>query len=92
MRKKATLPAKKDSQKKILQLAPQVDTTLSAFEILRFLHDYQMLMGGKVSKTKLISLRVPENVLELFKSKAQAKGLSYQSEVVKLMIGWLSKP
>lgn len=61
---------------------------MSPEEVARFLDDFAKTTSGVDAKTRLISLRVPENVLDSFKMKAKLKGLKYQSEIVRLMRNW----
>jgi predicted DNA binding CopG/RHH family protein len=41
------------------------------------------------SKPKLISIKVPENLLDLFRKKADLEGIAYQTQIKKLMYSWL---
>ncbi len=61
---------------------------LTPEQTLQFLEDFSNLMHGKDTPTKLISLRVPENILSVFKDKAKKMDLKYQSQIVKLMRDW----
>jgi excinuclease UvrABC nuclease subunit len=40
-------------------------------------------------KTKMISIRIPENILQTFKLQAQLQQRPYQSVIVELMRLWL---
>ena len=62
---------------------------LSPKDTLEFLDQFQKLMLGQDSETKLISIRVPENVLHLFRRQAEAQGMKYQSQIVRLMREWV---
>ena len=55
---------------------------------MQFIEDFRTLSGGIDEPTKLISVRVPGNVLRLFKSKAALQRRRYQSEIVRLMRDW----
>lgn len=61
----------------------------SVSEILHFLEDYRQIASGDEGPTKLISLRVPEKILELFKIKAKHQDKKYQTVIVKLMREYL---
>jgi predicted DNA binding CopG/RHH family protein len=63
--------------------------SLSAEETLRFLEDFAKIVHHRDLPTKLISLRVPENILNAFKVKAKSDGRKYQSVIVNLMRQWL---
>ncbi len=58
-------------------------------EILAFLDSFRKLHSPRPCKSKLISLKVPENLLEAFKHKARASGLRYQTQIKHLMLEWL---
>lgn len=58
-------------------------------QVWKFLEDYNQIIQGKDQVTQAISLRIPKNILEAFKSKAQFKGLKYQTQIVKLMRDWI---
>lgn len=58
---------------------------LSKEDILQFLEDFRNLQSGQDSKTKLISVRIPENVLEAFKTQSRLMGARYQTRIVQLM-------
>ncbi len=62
---------------------------LTPEQTLQFLDDFTKTMHGKDSKTKLISLRVPENIINTFKKKSQDQNRKYQSVIVQLMREWL---
>jgi|GEM_PF-6823811 len=40
-------------------------------------------------KSRLISLKVPEALLEAFKVKSRLSGIPYQTQIKKLMSAWL---
>jgi uncharacterized protein (DUF4415 family) len=60
-------------------------------EIAAFLESYRRLQAAKPAKSKLISLKVPEDLLEAFKLKAKANGLRYQTQIKQLMREWLDE-
>ena len=55
----------------------------------KFLDDFQKITMGKDDKTVPISLRVPRNILDVFKYNSQKKKLKYQSVIVELMRNWI---
>lgn len=60
-------------------------------ERLKFLEDFRLLhAGGERGRSKLISLRLPENLLRIFKMKAEAQGKRYQTKIKELMTEYLS--
>lgn len=76
--------------KKIKQIH-KVQPELTPLQTLQFLEDFRNLVHNKDAKTLAISLRVPENVLNVFKIKAKKKRLKYQSVIVQLMREWLQE-
>ena len=59
-------------------------------QVLRFLEDFRELQKArKPARSKLISLKVPEDLLESFKAKANQTGCLYQTQIKKLMREWL---
>lgn len=58
-------------------------------QVMEFLDSFQQVVSGQDQKTKLISMRVPENVLETFKVIAKNKNQKYQSVIVQLMRDWI---
>jgi uncharacterized protein (DUF4415 family) len=67
------------------------DRQLTPAQILDFLHDYQLLHQGDEGPRKLISIRVPGRLLELFRAKAERQGKRYQTEILRLMRESLEK-
>lgn len=63
-------------------------------QIVKFLDDFRALHGpGKrASKSRMISLKVPEPLLEAFKTKAGLSGIAYQTQIKRLMSEWLDSP
>lgn len=60
--------------------------------IILNIQEDQVLSGELfISPTKLISLKVPEDLLIEFKKKAQKKGHRYQTLIKQLMFEWLQK-
>ena len=62
---------------------------MSPDEIARFLDDFQHLHANKTTKSKLISIKVPEDLLAAFKARARLEGVPYQTQIKKLMRAWL---
>ncbi|MEZ4754675.1 MAG: hypothetical protein R3A13_10285 [Bdellovibrionota bacterium] len=61
---------------------------LSADQIAEFLENYR-LMHAKPSKSKLISIKIPEHLLNTFRSKCEQEGSKYQTKIKELMSNWL---
>ncbi len=62
---------------------------MTADEILRFLDDFRRLHGSSPAKSKLISIKVPEDLLNAFKAKAGMANTPYQTQIKALMKAWL---
>ena len=64
---------------------------MSHDEIVRFLDDFRKIHGNRRSKSQLISLKVPEDLLAAFKAKARLCNVPYQTQIKKLMTWWLKE-
>ncbi len=59
-------------------------------QILEFLENYRMLFSTIPEKrSQLISLKIEPSLLKAFKRKAELEGISYQTQIKKLMKEWL---
>jgi len=59
-------------------------------QIVRFLDDFRQLQGVQPeSRSKLISLKVPEDLLRAFRARCDMEGVKYQTQIKKLMSSWL---
>jgi predicted DNA binding CopG/RHH family protein len=59
-------------------------------QIVRFLEGFRLLQSRAApGKSRLISMKVPEPLLEAFKAKARLSGTPYQTQIKRLMTGWL---
>jgi predicted DNA binding CopG/RHH family protein len=65
---------------------------MSTKEIVQFLEDFRTIhsqtRSDPSSPSRLISLKVPENLLRAFKIKAEKKGWKYQTLIKHLMKDW----
>ncbi len=61
------------------------DSSLSPEQAVRFLEDMRLLISEKDEKTRLISLRVPENLLRAVKTQARSEGKKYQSLLIEFV-------
>ena len=66
---------------------------LTATQRAQFAEDFKLLAysGRATSKSKLISLKVPEDLLSLFRKLCEAEGVAYQTQIKKLMRNWSLK-
>jgi len=62
---------------------------LKTDEILEFIEEYRNL-HTRASRSRLISLKVPEPLLQSFKMKSQLHGVPYQTQIKRLMEKWLT--
>ena len=58
---------------------------------LQFLEDMRTLSSRVNSGSKLISIKVPENLLRAFKFTCESREIRYQTQIKKLMAEWLEK-
>ncbi len=63
---------------------------MTADQVLRFLDDFRRLHGSGPVKSKLISIKVPEDLLNAFKARARMANTPYQTQIKKLMKAWLA--
>ena len=62
---------------------------LSPDQIVGFLEDFRRLHGSTPAPTKLISLKVPEDLLRAFRARASLTGIPYQTQIKQLMRAWV---
>ncbi len=58
-------------------------------QILRYLDDFRRLHGSRPARSKLISIKVPEDLLNAFKTRAAIANTPYQTQIKTLMKAWL---
>jgi len=63
---------------------------LSADQIVTFLEDFRQLYSEKPAPAKLISLKVPRDLLRAFRAKAELTGTPYQTQIKALMRSWVA--
>ena len=62
-------------------------------QVLAYLEQFRLLQASaqtSPAKSKLISLKVPEDLLTAFRAKCEIEGVKYQSQIKVLMKQWLS--
>ncbi len=57
--------------------------------ILEFLESFR-LMNSTTSKSKLISMKIPETLLGSFRAKCELENIRYQTQIKKLMEAWIN--
>jgi len=80
--------------RKQIQLQPTIINTkqsqLTTTQIAQFLEDYRsLMMNNSKGKSKLISIKIPESLLNTFKLKCENKGIKYQTQIKALMKKWV---
>ncbi len=62
-------------------------------QILNYLEQFRLMQTNHAktapAKSKLISMKVPEDLLKTFKAKCETEGLKYQTQIKVLMKQWL---
>ena len=61
----------------------------SAQDVVEYLESFRLLQEAVPTKTKLISMKVEEDLLALFRKKCEQQGLKYQTQIKKLMRLWV---
>ena len=64
---------------------------MSPDEIVKFLDDFRRIHSGQPATSKLISMKVPEDLLNTFKTKAKLNGVPYQTQIKRLMTAWVQE-
>jgi uncharacterized protein (DUF4415 family) len=68
---------------------------MSTADILEFLDGFRELHAGrgavKPGKSRLISIKIPEELLETFRKRSELEGTPYQTQIKRLMVDWLKK-
>jgi len=57
-------------------------------QILEYLESFRLLNGPE-DKTKLISIKIPESMLKVFRTKCELNGVKYQTQIKNLMKEWI---
>jgi predicted DNA binding CopG/RHH family protein len=63
---------------------------MSPEDTARFLDEFRRLHSPK-TKSRLISLKVPEPLLAAFKIRCRAEGERYQTKIKALMLAWIDR-
>jgi len=65
-------------------------SSMKTEQIIQFLEDFRALcLKEKSQRSRLISIKVPEDLLRAFKAKASLNGIPYQTKIKRLMGDWL---
>jgi len=57
---------------------------------IQFLEDMRLLNSKVSAKSKLISIKIPENLLRAFQFECEQRNIRYQTQIKKLMWEWLT--
>ena len=63
--------------------------TMKPVEVLEFLESFRLLHARVSSRSRLISLKVPESLLDAFRARCHLEGVRYQTQIKRLMSDWL---
>ena len=64
---------------------------LTIEEKLDFIESFRLMHGEIKSPSKLISIKIPEPMLDAFKQKAKLSNIAYQTQIKQLMKQWLDE-
>ena len=68
-------------------------SAMSTEQIVQFLDDFRIIHGASSSNekptSKLISIKVPEDLLRAFRTKSVLHDVPYQTQIKRLMLNWL---
>ncbi len=66
--------------------------TMKPDQVVRFLDGFRTLNApARPTKSRLISMKVPQALLDSFKARSAAQGVPYQSQIKLLMQDWLAR-
>ena len=66
-------------------------STATPEQIVVFLEEFRLMQAPSKtpSRSKLISLKVAEDLLSVFRAKCEIEGVKYQTQIKKLMSQWI---
>ncbi len=69
----------------------EVCKTMRPDQIIKFLEEFRQIHGEKpsIGGSQLISMKVPKSLLQTFKTKCRLLDTPYQTQIKRLMVGWL---
>jgi hypothetical protein len=88
MKRLADRPQDREDIKALQQAQP-----VNPDSVLNFLERFRIRQAAGVSpsRSKLISLKVPEDLLALFRARCELEGVKYQGQIKALMASWLEE-
>ena len=57
--------------------------------VIRYLEDFRRLHSSRPSPSRLISIKVPQDLLDAFKTRSKLAGTPYQTQIKALMRAWV---
>lgn len=63
---------------------------MTAKEIAEFLESFRLLHAPSKGTSRLISMKVSEDLLAAFRMRCRAEGVRYQTQIKALMRAWLT--
>jgi predicted DNA binding CopG/RHH family protein len=58
-------------------------------EVLEFLESFRLIQERTRPASRLISLKVPQDLLDAFRARCGLEGIQYQTQIKRLMHDWL---
>lgn len=63
---------------------------MTTVQIVQFLEDFGQLQAAQTNESILISIKIPKNLLQVFRTQCELKGVKYQTQIKKIMQEWVS--
>jgi hypothetical protein len=64
---------------------------MTPLQIAQFIEDIQYMKQLASTKSKLVSIKIPEGLLSVFRTKCEIEKVAYQTQIKNLMQEWLKK-
>ena len=86
-REQAPIPKPLQLAKRDQIIAPNIEDVT---EVMNFIENYKRMLDPRAKKrSKLISIKIPEPLLEAFRYKAEREKTPYQTKIKQLMMAYL---
>ena len=63
----------------------------TAEQVLEYLESFRLLNSSK-TESRLISIKIPQPLLDSFRQRCEFEGVRYQTQIKVLMKNWLRNP
>ena len=60
-------------------------------EVLQYLESFRLLHGDPRGASRLISMRIPQALLDAFRQRCKVHGVRYQTKIKELMLAWFDE-